>query len=327
MKTQFWIILLISTVLSLGAEEEYSIPRRIRFDLEIQKSTPVFFTMTPEILFAEIARRNTIIPTEDKVGRIDIISIKSVGTSLSFTLDAEGSAPVVKSYPLSELVELENLESACREVAEAWAPYLGLVKPEVQELVVRQERQMNEEIAFERSLASPFQMVLWSPNYRTKPFTNVSSSAKSLGLTPLVFDFQWFFKSNIGLTASIYLEYSSFYQLGGLNTSEINLLLFPGTGIVFRTIGKLSGEFAVNFYTGPARMIAGEDMAEYGLLNGDVVGTWLSMWDAHFAMSWNFTNQFSIRLKTGILALVDSKWGNNNFEPIVLLQLGAGYRW
>ncbi|RKX89177.1 MAG: hypothetical protein DRP70_04500 [Spirochaetes bacterium] len=327
MKASFTAVILILSALNLCANEDNSIPRRIRFELEITEGAPEYLSMTAEILFAEIAARNTVIPIEHEDGRVDLIHITADDSKLTFSLTAEGTDLLSESFSLVDLTNLEDLETACSQVAEVWASYLGLIEPDVQELVVRQERKMTDEIALERSLASPFQMVLYSPAFRVKPFTSNSYGGSHLGLMPIVFDFQWFINSNIGISFSMYLEYSSFYQFGESDTNEQNLFLLPGIGFIYRTIGRLSGEFSAGYYFGPVQMTAGGDIPEFALLAGDVIWITTSMLDFHLALSWNFTNRFSIKMKTGLSFLIDNRWGSYNSEPVVMVQLGSGYRW
>jgi len=327
MKACFITAILILSALSLWANEDNSIPRRIRFELEIQEGAPEFLSMTAEILFAEISVWNTVIPTELKDGRADLIHIEADDENLIFNLKAEGYDPVSEFFTLNSLNHLKDLEIVCSRVAEAWASYLGLIEPEVQELVVRQERKMTDEIALARSLASSFQMALYSPSFRVKPFNSTSYGGSRLGIMPILFNFQWFLKPNIGISFSMYVEYSSFYQFGGLDTSEQNLFLLPGIGFIYRTIGRLSGEFAAGYYFGPVQMTAGGDIPEFDLLAGDVIWITTSMLDFHLALSWNFSRRFSIKMKTGLSFLIDTRWGNYNSEPVVMVQLGAGYRW
>ncbi len=327
MKIGLTAAILILSILSLCANEDNSIPRRVRFELKIQESAPEYLSMTAEILFAEIAARNTVIPTDREDGRIDLIQIAADDSKLTFSLTAEGTNFLSESFSLADLTNLEDLETICSHVADLWTPFLGLIEPDVQELVVRQERKMTDEIALERSLASSFQMVLYSPAFRVKPFTSNSYRRSYLGLMPIVFDFQWFINSNIGISFSMYLEYGSFYQFGGLETNEQNLFILPGVGFIYRTIGRLSGEFAAGYYFGPVQMTAGSDIPEFALLAGDIIWITTSMLDFHLALSWNFTNRFSVRMKTGLSLLLDTRWGNYNSEPVVMVQLGAGYRW
>lgn len=327
MKAGFTAVILLFSVLNLYANEENSIPRRIRFELEIMEGAPDYISMTAEILFAEIAARNTVIPTENEDGRIDLIHITADNSKLTFSLSAEGSDLLSESFSLADLTNPDDLETICSQVAESWTPYLGLIKPDVQEFVVRQERKMTDEIALARSLASSFQMVLYSPAFRVKPFSSTSYRGSSLGVMPIVFDLQWFINSNIGISFSMYIEYGSFYQFGGLDTSEQNLFLLPGVGFIYRTIGQLSGEFGAGYYFGPVKMTAGGDIPEFSLLAGDVLWITTSMLDFHLVLSWNFTNRFSIKMKTGLSFLIDNRWGNYNSAPVVMVQLGAGYRW
>lgn len=319
----FFILLIAGGV---GAEDQNLVPRRVRFDAEIPEWVPDHIILAPDLLYAEISALQIILPTDLEIGRIDVISILVDNQIIAFRLDAEGTESLIVQLPLENLGNLDELEIACRDVAAAWVPFLGLVKPEVEEVVVIQERRMTEELARERLLASPFQLVFWSPSYRT--FIDTEKEGPSLGFNfwPIILEFQWYFSNNFGITASMYLEYSSYYQLG-YDSSELNLFLLPGIGITYRTIGRFSGGFGANIYYGPSRWIAGEDLPDLGITEGEIIWTAMPMIDFYVSLSWNFTNEFSVKMKTGISSMLDVQWLYDNTLPSVMVQLGAGYRW
>jgi hypothetical protein len=328
MKTIIPLIVLLSIMSAVaGAESTDLIPRRVRFDADIPEDAPAYIFLTPDLLLSEIVVLQVIIPADIEQNRVDVISISVDDRIMNIRLEAEGIDPQFEVLYLEDLGNLDDLELACRDLAKSWAPYLGLVAPEVEELVITQERKMTEELIQEKKLSTPFQIILWAPSFRTSIDTeDQGGSYLGFSFMPVIFEFQWYFKSNFGMTASLYLEYSSFYQVG-YDSSELNLFILPGLGITYRTIGRLSGEFGAGLYYGPARLVAGEDIPELGLLAGDVLWTAIPLLDLHVVLSWNFTDKFSAKMKTGLSLMFDGQAGGYNTIPVVIVQLGAGYRW
>ena len=130
---------------------------------------------------------------------------------------------------------------------------------------------------------------------------------RTIPLLPLSFDAAWFYSRNGGLIASFYFDYGDFVPLGviySLDTrldkaASTNLFLLPGLGVTYRTLARISAQFATVAYFGPVHVAADDAIA--GVADaGEDVWTWYFMMSFSSALAWNITQRLSLKTRVSV---------------------------
>ncbi|MCD6395990.1 MAG: hypothetical protein J7L71_00485 [Spirochaetaceae bacterium] len=122
-----------------------------------------------------------------------------------------------------------------------------------------------------------------------------------------------------------------------------NIVLMPGLGISFRSLGKIFGNYGFTIYTGPVKVEALNDLynnngdSETQFLNSGE-STWItfSFISLKAGVSWNFNEHWSLKSRMTLflspLAFTDTNMINYTVMArgslfSIAVQTGIGYRW
>lgn len=328
---------LVSGPLSLTGQENL-IPRRIAFE-----ATSDIPPITVEILYAKLAALQPVVVAGSGEQPHNVITVETGDDSVNFVLrDADNRTISVVPTARDDLESNEGIETACTDVAVSWAPLLGLVEPVVREDVQRERDRLEAEVSLEERLATPFQTTLWIPAaIRLVLLSGDSGGAVDpIWLWPLSAEFHWFPQESFGLTASFRFEYGDHISFASDSGNPVNtdaLILLPGVGVLFRTLGRFSAEFGIKVSFGAVRFTIDADSTVPPGLAGDTFWGFYPVFSIEPNLVWNFSDRWSLKARImGMDLNLIGIAGDDSTRPysadtntiiLTLLQLGFSYRW
>ena len=205
---------------------------------------------------------------------------------------------------------------------------------------------------FEESLATVFQVSLWLSLFRNS-LDGAEGTFVYDFLFPQIIDLDWYINTTWGVNFSFYFESSDFISFGRVEIPDVssttadssNILLLPGIGLTFRSLGKISGNYGISLYLGPVYVYALDDILNSSPISitpflsaGESTWIFFSYLSLKTGVSYNFNDKWS--LKTRIvtflspLAIIDPGQQLTDYSSMergssfsLNIQLGLGYRW
>lgn len=142
-----------------------------------------------------------------------------------------------------------------------------------------------EEVSFAEKLEKPYQLSISAGGLRRLIYSKIDTidgskvtsptAMQELAWEPILTDFAWYPSKSFGLMLSGYFSYGSFLSFGSDDTAtdgELtshkytateNSVFLGGIGFSYRTLGRVSGEFALAYYAGAASIRAKESFQSY----------------------------------------------------------------
>lgn len=293
MKKGLLVLFIVFNVVCLHAED--LIPRRV-----LVLCDPSIPAIAGDILFSSITDYHPLVAVNENETRHNTIEVRQESDGIYFVLKEDGRVLDELTSPSSIIESLTNLSAACEKVARTWESRLAMVPPLINEEYQYRQERLSEEADLEIRLATDYQLSLWLP---VSLVYDIGNSAVFYRW-PIGMDFAWFWKENIGVTASFAYNHDP--------DNDITRLT-PSVGVQFRTIGRVSMEFGLRF----GAMI-------------DLDGAITAAVEFLPVISWNMTDHWSAR--TSFLSynvpfsMFASGDGGEN-DQLNLLHLGVAYRW
>jgi hypothetical protein len=245
------------------------VPRPVYFapaqvDPSMGKESAALIGGTPEMLATSIAALQSF-DRVDAVGRARSVVTVTSGVSggavtVTIQLLESGAVKTRASQAFAAAsIELAAFRSFIDDTAARLAPSMDPVTPEADLLKVSSQKEMVQavkETDYLDQLDKRWEFTLWmSGLLRMADSTGVDSQARrayfGLDILPLIAEADWFFGRNLGLQFSFYFNDTSAFDFG--HDSRYNaygLFLFPGIGLIYRTLGEISAEYAITFSAG-----------------------------------------------------------------------------
>ncbi len=337
---KIYILVLCLTLLFIAilpAEtDENLIPRRILFE----SSTGFDSSLAATILLGELSSQTALVIAGNGDIPHNVISINTTDELLTLSLKDRKSLVAEESFPKSIIDNPKDMVIAFNLLTEEWKQYLGLVKPEVVEDLEIKKMEVEETISFEEKLNKPFQLTLWAPVALrgSIPMEGDNDTLKFIWQWPLRVDFSWFFNDNFGIISSFKFEYGNHISYGAdlsrnaLNTTS--LILKPGIGCQFRTLGKLSMEFSIISSLAAVKITANEPLTYPSLNTGESTWVFYPIISLEPYILWSPSADWSVKaMVLGIdfslteLTGLDSFGIAENSLIVTFLQIGGSYRW
>ncbi|MCK5735273.1 MAG: hypothetical protein KAH21_02300 [Spirochaetaceae bacterium] len=313
MKLQARVIMMFFLcTFSRGLYAENLIPRRVFF-----KGGAEIPEMITDVLFTSIAEYNPIVAVGENGPRHNTVETTVINDEIWFVLSENEVEIDSRNYPFFENAPSGNLLDNCRDTAEKWSVYLSMVPPKVNKELIYEKKQLSEEVDLELRLATDFQFSLWLPVSLVMDFLeNDDMNFYTVKYAwPVGAEFSWFFKNNVGLSTSLAYENDN-------HDNQVYNRIIPSAGFIFRTLGRLSMEFALRL----------------NLFIINVSDNGASYWQVYPTfeiapvISWNFNDFLSLKILVfgfylDPIYMFSSGDVERNRNQITLLNLGIAYRW
>jgi hypothetical protein len=329
----------------IAAEEDKKIPRRV---YSAPVSAEALNRLPPEqaslvrnlpyFLFSAITSIQYIVLVdrpEEAYSSVTADILEAGGrVTLTWTLRDKEAVRKTESFAYDPAAtSLDEISKRIRAIAEAFAPLLTEVAPEVSvERKMQEERQNRiiKQASFEDSLAKPFQLTLWGGGFlqylTAEPSTlNFVSETHPPYPTHLVLDLGWYPSPNFGLISSLYFDMNDKMYFGSndvpsdddkeiLSFSKTeNLFTLAGFGFGYRTLGRIAGEFNILLYLGLVNVTAKDDVyylyrkgrdsdidQVLVLSEGDKASFFFTFLSIQPALVLNLTERFSLKARVSI---------------------------
>jgi hypothetical protein len=264
-----------------------------RSGVSLDKEGEALIRGTPEMLATTIASLQPLARADSADSARSVVTVAAVpaaaGTvSVTIGLVESGvtraeSARVFRGRSL----DLAEFRAFIAETAARFAPFLGPVDPESDVLKAGSPQQLiraAKETEYVDQLDKRLELTLWmSGVHRLLDSTGADPGAGrfffGLDLLPLIAEADWFFSRNLGLQFSFYFNDTKAFDFGeDSRHNAYGLFLFPGVGLIYRTIGEVSAEFSITASAGWIHLTAA---------SGDVVDSKSNVVLAEGSSTWS----------------------------------------
>jgi hypothetical protein len=239
-------------------------------------------------------------------------------------------------------LDFASFRAFIADAASRFAPFLGPVDEEADILKVATQQQLiraARETDLLDQLDKRLEFTLWmSGLLRLLDSTGVGDTGRfafGLDILPLIVEADWFFSKDLGLQFSFYFNDSNAFDFGhGSRHLAYGLFIFPGLGIVYRTLGEVSAEFAVTLSAGWIRVTAksGDVVDENSVV---VIPQGSSVWSRLSprvrispALVWSITPSVALKAGLGFDFIFPGmfSWYSSPLADLQFLSIGAAYR-
>ena len=302
----------------------------------------------PEMLATLIAESQPFTRADSADTARSVVAVSAVaGASGSVTVGIElieggdVKSRSTRDFAVSS-IDLASFKDFVAGTAARLAPSLGPVEPLARALDVSAQREfvrVSPQKDPAEELDKRFDLTVWASGLlRVMDSTGVDKNGFyfGLGILPLIAEGRWFFSPNLGVQLSFYCNYTNAFDFGnGSRYKAHGLFLFPGAGLVFRTLGEVSGEVGFTFSLGWIRLTAtsGDVVDRLGtvvLTQGDSAWSSLAVrLRVSPAVSWNITPSVAIKAGLGLDLVFPGMfpwYGDSPLGDFQYLAVGAAYR-
>ncbi len=258
------IALLLCCALPAFSQETSSlkIPRRVYFApaVVVGNVDEPAIKQIPDFLYTAISSRQPIVRVDsaDKANSVIEVAASSPGPSIEVRLLEKGALVKKVSFLGSNFSDLARF---IEKTAVDLAPHLGFVEPKVEQVGGGSGATGNQALVQRVQLAEKFAKPI-ELSIDGLGFTRLGGGDAPPGgdfgfdLTPVVLNFVYFSSRSLGLQASLLTYYGDRLSFGTPSNSTLPgpwtraLLLLPGIGVKYRSLGTLFASFSANLYAG-----------------------------------------------------------------------------
>jgi len=356
-----WLTRVLVPVLALafsaaaGAQETApdKIPRPVyfpaaRIEASLDAEGAALIAGAPEMLATLIAESQPFSRTDSADTARSVVAVSSasagsgsVTVGIELIEGGEVKSRSTRDFGVSAM-DLASFKDFLVGTAARLAPSLGPVEPLARTLDVSTQREFVR-VAPQKDPAAEmdkrFELTLWASGLlRVMDSTGVDKARFYFGLDvlPLIAEASWFFSPNLGVQLSFYFHYTNAFDFGnGSRYQAHGLFLFPGAGLIFRTLGEVSGEVGFTFSLGWIQLTAtsGDVVDRLGAV---VLSQGSSAWSdlaarlrVSPAVSWNITPSVAIKAGLGLDLVFPGMfpwYGDSPLGDFQYLTVGAAYR-
>jgi hypothetical protein len=305
-----------------------------------------------DALFAAVAARTPLVRVDDPAlaqARIEVtITAQGGGYRVAAALIDSGRAAATRETQVAPgAAGFQEYVTFIKDTAAAFAPLLPMIEPQVVLGDAAQEaryRDVAQATDFAAELASTWELTLWAGGLSELYHEPVQQRDGQLDLRtmfalPVWVDAAWYYSRNGGLVASFFFDYGDFVGLGTVYSGDIRvdkadataLLALPGLGITYRTLARISAQFATTFYFGPAWVSARDDIRGIAKA-GEDAWTYYLMMSLTSALCWNVTPHFSLKMRVAVNMDMMSTFlsdvsNRETYSPVMLQFFTVGAAW
>ena len=237
----------------IQAREEL-IPRRVYIGLEGNipaGADSLVVKNLPDALYAAVSDRQPIVRVHRRGEAHSVILVSAdpgeAGMSLEITLSRPDGTVLFTSSHLFD-GDFSKYLAFIEKTASETAQLVPMVEPEVriiEEVEDETVRRMVEEIDFADRMASRFTLTLWMSGY-LRDFNDFTNPVHRFSVFPIILDAAWHYNRTGGITASLYFD-----SVDADFDGTADFFFFPGVGIYYRTLGRVSAGFGLQLFLGP----------------------------------------------------------------------------
>ena len=256
--------------------------------------------------------------------------------------DTDGGSDQANADFASAAIDISAFTQLLDGAARRFAPRLGPVPPQVDILKVTKEQELifaAQQTDYLDTLDTRWSFSLLSSGLlRLLDSTGVTpggASFSALSVFPLVLEADWFFGRNFGALASFYFNDSNAFDFGHHSRYlATGIFLFPGIGIVYRTLGVISAEYAITLSAGWIHLTADAgDVKDENQLVALPQGS--STWSALSpririapSLIWNVSPAIGLKATIGFDFIFPGTFPWYTDSPLADFQfLGLGFAW
>lgn len=262
------LALLLCSVLPAFSQEVSSlkIPRRVYFApvVVVGNVDQAVIKRIPDYLYTTISARQPIVRVDsaDNANSVIEVAASSPGPSIEVRLLEKGELVKKVSFLGSNFSDLARF---IEKTAVDLAPHLGFVEPKVERAGGGSGPTGNQALIQRVRLADKFARPI-ELSIDGLGFTRLGGGDAPPGadfgfdFTPVIFNFVYFSSRSLGLQASLLTYYGDRLSFGSPQNRTSPgpwtraLLLLPGIGVKYRSLGTLFASFSANVYAGYGRV-------------------------------------------------------------------------
>ncbi len=356
MKRFVHVLLLVAAVAASAAAQEKptKVLRSVYFppvpaDAALNKDTEALIVGTPEMLAASIAALQPFTRADSADGARSVIAVTASPAAagrvtVRIRLVEQGSTKTEASRDFSgTALNLESFRAFLGDTASRLAPLLGPVDPESDVLTaasVEQLLQPAKDTDPLNQVDKRLEFTLWATGLlRLLDSTGVGNSGSGfyfgLGIPPLIAEADWFFRRNLGIQFSFYFNDTNAFDFGQNSRYAANgIFLFPGVGLIYRTLGTVSAELAITLSAGWIYLTANSGNV-VNQQSSVVLAQGSSVWSGLAgririspALVWSMTPSIALKGSLGFDFIFPGvfPWYNSPLADIQFLSIGIAYR-
>ena len=297
----------------------------------------------PEMLATDISSRQPFTRVDDPQKARSTISFTAVSGSDGLTLGAhvaQAEGPADEIDRTFSAPDTAAFIAFITDAARRFAPELGPVPPEADVLKVTNQQELivaARTTDYLDQLDKRTAFTLWGSGLlRLLDSTGVSgTSYYDIGITPLIVEGDWFFSRNLGVLASFDFSVNGSFDYGQHQRyAATGYFFLPGAGIIYRTLGQVSAEYAITLSAGFIYLVAtGGDLTD---MNGNVaLAQGASTWSPLVvrlriapSLAWNVTPQLALKTTLGFDIIFPGAfpWYDSPLADFQFLGLGVAWR-
>lgn len=312
----------------------YKIPRRVYFPpatITHGVSDPTM-KQIPDYLYTEISAQQPIVRVDSssRANSVVEVSISEPGPKVVVRLLTKGTEVKRVSFVAQDYVQVARFIG---KAAAELAPLLGMVEPVIEKTNEQGKPTGNSALIQKVHLADSFARPIELSIEGTTLLRNSgggSSGASTFGFEamPVVFHFAYYFSRSVGIDASFLTYYGTRIGFGQPQNSSLAgpytraLLLLPGVGVEYRSLGTLFATFSGSLYAGygyvtniSSQPVGSNSSSGFRTFLGTGASTSIFYSMIRFAtdFGYNFSPQFALHLGVAMNLSPFGLFGSNPF--------------
>ncbi len=312
-----WHRLSLILVLALGAsaaataqdQATEKIPRRVYFapavvDTAVEQPEA---HKIPDYLYTAISAQQPIVRVDgaDQANSIVRVEVKNPGPSVEVTLLESGNVVAKVSFVAANFTDLARY---VQKTAADLASHLGFVTPVVKRSTSSQA--LIQKVELSNRLARPSELSIEGLGLiRFQPNEGPPGSTIGFDPLPLILRYSYFPSRSLGIDGSLLTYYGTRLSFGETFNNTVYpvtraLLLLPGVGVRYRSLGTVFAAFSATLYGGYGYVtnIAGETIGDNRssqfqpfLAAGASTSIFYMLIRFASEIGYNFSSQFAVR--------------------------------
>jgi hypothetical protein len=319
-----------------------------RSSAPLDKEGEALILGTPEMLATTVASLQPLARADSPDTARSVVTVTAVpaaaGIAVTIGLAESG---VVKTQSArvfrGRTLDLAAFHAFVSETAARFAPLLGPVAAEADVLQAGSQQQLiraakeTDDIA---QIDKRLELTLWMSGL-LRMLDSTAGDSKSgkfyfgLDLLPVILEADWFFSRNLGLQFSFYFHDSNAYDFGqDSRHNAYGLFLFPGVGVIYRTLGEVSAELSVTLSAGWVSLTAtsGDVLdRDSNVVLAEGSSTWSRLSPrlrVSTALAWIITPSVALKGALGFNFIFPGafSWYDSPLADMQFLTIGIAYR-
>ena len=258
-----------SVAVSAQTQASEKIPRRVYFAPAVVDSGvhQPEASKIPDYLYTAISAQQPIVRVDrpGQAASIIRVSVTTPGPSVEIRLLESDKVVAKVSFVAANFTDLARY---VQKTAADLAPHLGFVAPEIKRSSSSQE--LIQRVELSNRLARPSELSIEGIGLiRFPPSEGPPGSSFGFDATPIILKYSYFPSRSLGVEGSLLTYYGTRLSFGETFSNTVypvtrSLLLLPGVGVRYRSLGTVFATFSATLYGGYGYVtnIAGEAIGD-----------------------------------------------------------------